>query len=553
MNAKGLTRDGLSALGLTIILMPQAIAYASLAGATPAQGVLAAAAAPLAFYVLRGGRTLSPGPVAIIALMSAEAAGRLATQLPPNAPVVPLIALGMGLILVTLSVLRAGFILAFVSEPVLMGFMSAAAVVIGVTQLPALMGIPVSSREISLVAQELLTRLDELSAADAIVGGSALCLLLGKARIAGLLPDHLRPTAILAIPLFVVAVAILLATLFPHFGLTSVGAVTVHGLTWPSAFEYWRNTPDVLAAAAGPAALAVLIARAIQSNSGVASDRVKPSDNLAGSLGMSNGLSGFLGGMPVGISVSRSTLGKELNIENALPHVLAGLLVLVIALVAGDVLQSLPQSVVAALIISALPSVFNFRRMAQIVRYNAFDATAMAITVFSVIGFGVQNGLIVGGASALVLYLYRTTRVRVLPIGPMDGGDRYEEADRRNVQPAPTDRVLTLRVGEDLYFANCEICEEKLNALVRDKEPSVVVLDMRAVGLLDSSAVLMLTRVRQTLGAMDVELRLSRLNRDIEKRLRVARFLTTITSDGRNAPSVDKAVRDGGGGQVASD
>lgn len=542
MNTQRFASDGLSSAGLAIILVPQAVAYASLAGASPAQGIVAAALAPMVFFLLPGGRTLSPGPVAIIALLSAEAARQLATEIPSGAPIIQLTALGIGLTLTIVGLLRAGFLLSFVSEPVLIGFMSAAAIIIGVSQVPSLLGIPVAGRDISTVAQQLLMRSGQLSIADAAVGITALSVLLSKSRIAALLPERMQPTTLLVLPLLVVGAAALLAFLVPTLELSTLSPVTLSSIGWSPPWDYWRNTPEILRTCAGPAALAVLIARAVQSNTGGTARDNKSADNLCASLGASNALSGLTGGMAIGVSVSRSSLAKDLNVSSAWPHILAGIVVAAVAFAAGSAFAALPHSVVAALIISALPSVFDFQRMAQIVRYNAFDATAMAITFFSVIGLGVQRGLVIGGVTALALYLYRTTRLRIVPIGRVEGDNRYEEAERKNVNDPAGERVLTLRIGEDLYFANSDVCEEKLNAIARDERPSAVVLDMRSVGTLDSSAVLMLTRVRDAYGRIDIELRLSRLKRGIEKRLRVAGFLVAISSDGRNAPSVNDAV-----------
>lgn len=530
--------DVLAGTITAILLIPQALAYALLAG-LPAQVGLYASVLPVMAYALLGSsRSLAVGPVAVAAVMVSAALIPFADGDPERYLVGALMlsALSGGLLLI-MAALRLGWLANFVSHPVLSGFTTGAALFIIVTQLPAMTAIPVP-REAS--TPELLVHLATGAEALnlAVLGwaiGTLIALLLARDPLMRLLQrggasaGQARVISRIA-PLLVVGVATLLSGALDtdaRHGVAVVGPLP-QGLPWPSLqFLTASGWVALLPSAAMIAlvgyveSLSVAKALAFRRREKIDADR----ELLA--LGSANLVSACAGAMPVAGGFARSMVNFDAGARTQLAAIVTALWVALSAFFFSGLIADLPKAVLAALIVVAVWQLVDLRHVVHTWHYDRADGLAQGLTIVGVLSLGIEPGLMLGVLTALALFLYRTSRPHIAVVGRVAGSDHYRNIHRYAVQTFPG--VLVLRVDESLYFANAPYVETEIQNHVLESPPlRAVVLIMSGVNAVDRSGLDVLESLAEGLRAQQVALHLAEVKGPVMDRLSGTPFLQDI-------------------------
>jgi len=545
-----LTSDLIAAVIVTIMLIPQSLAYALLAGLPPQVG-LYASIAPLIAYALFGtSRTLAVGPVAVISLMTATAVGAVAAQGSAEYVAAALIlAMLSGAILLLMGLLRLGFLANLLSHPVVSGFITASGILIAVSQVKHLLGIRASGETLPEMLGSMASSVSTTNPVTVAIGLGALLFLFWSRR--GLMPmlikAGLKPRnadlAAKAGPVFAVVVSILLVVLLrlDTRGVALVGPIPtgLPPLTVP------LLDPDLWSALFVPALLISIIGfvesvSVAQTLAAKRRQRIDPDQELI-ALGASNVAAGFSGGYPVTGGFARSVVNFDAGAETPAAGAYTAVGIAVAALFLTPLLYHLPIAVLAATIVVAVLSLVSLREPREVWRYSKSDFAAMTGTVVVTLLMGVESGVVTGVALSLALYLWRASRPHAAIVGRVPGTEHFRNVLRHEVETMP--HMLTLRIDESLTFINARWLEEKVIELVAERpELKHLVLMCSAVNAIDASALESLEAINHRLSDAGVRLHLSEVKGPVMDRLKRSNLLDELT--GRVFLSQFDAYRD---------
>ncbi len=533
-----LVGDLLGGVIVAIMLVPQGMAYAMLAGLPPQVG-LYASIVPLIIYGLLGtSRTLAVGPVAIVSLLVASGVAPLADA--GSAEYLQLaltLAFLVAIIQFIMGVVRAGFLVNFLSHPVVAGFTSAAAIVIGFSQLKHLIGVNIP-RTHYFYEQVLY-------AVEHILESNVYTLIIGLGSIAILLyfqygfAKHLKKTglseSIIAPvsksgPLVVVLLGTILVVatnLYDWASVKIVGEVPA-GLPPITLPVFDVNVWQLLL----PTALAISFVGFMESISvakSLASKRRQKvdADQELVALGAANFGTTFSGGYPVTGGFSRSVVNFTAGANTGLASIITAVLVAVTVIFLTPLFYYLPNAVLAAIIMVAVFGLIDVKTFKHVWKYNKADAASMIVTFLAVLAVGVETGILVGVAAALALYVWRTSRPHMAEVGRIASTETYRNVERHEVETWP--QTVAIRVDESLYFANTKYLEDVVLQMVADKpELKYLVLIGIAVNDIDASALETLKSLNQELRDAGVELHLAGFKGPITDRLKAIGFIDHI-------------------------
>ncbi len=500
---------------VTLLLVPQGLAYALLAGLPPQFGLYASLAPLLIYAVLGQGRAQSVGPMAVTSLLVAASLSRLAE---PGSGDYLALAVGLavlsGLILLALGFARLGFMADFLSQPVLAAFTSASALIILLSQLSALAGVR-GGASLPALATGLWQGLPKANGLALAFGVATLAFLTLARRFGQPLLQVLGLSAARAVlwvrcaPTLAVAVSMLLVS---GWGLTGrlplVGEVPagLPGLRWP-ALEAGQWADLLL-----PAFFIGLInyvqslsvAQMLAARRG---EQIDPDRELL-ALGACNIGSGLCGGFPVTGGLTRSVVNADAGAQSQLSSLITAFGMALAMLFAASALATLPLSVLAATIISAVAGMVRLDALRLAWRSDKADAAAWLLTFLLVLLLGVDSGIVAGMAVSLAALLWRGSRPHIAELGRVPGTQHFRNRLRHAVEGLPG--VLTLRVDESLYFANARQVRLALIGKAAGM-PSCrqLVLVMSAVNRIDTTALLMLEELDRTLAERGIVLHLA--------------------------------------------
>ena len=529
--------DGLAAVIVTIMLIPQSLAYALLAGLPPEAG-LYASMLPLVAYALFGSSaTLAVGPVAVVSLMTAAAVGELtAVGTPEYHGAALVLALLSGLFLVALGLARLGFLASLLSHPVISGFITASGLLIAASQLKHILGVETSGHTLPELTLSLFENIDAVNGPTLAVGaGATLFLFWVRSALkpllvrAGLGPRW-ADSAAKAGPVAAVIVTILLVEhlALDQSGVKVVGAIP-QGLP-PLALPpldpaLWR---ELL-----PAAVLISVVVFVESVSVAQTlaakrrERIAPNRELIG-LGAANLTAGISGGYPVTGGFARSVVNFDAGARTPLAGVMTAFGIGVTALLLTPLFQQLPKATLAATIVVAVLSLVDLGALKRTWAYSKGDFAAMAATILVVLGVGVEAGIVTGVALSLVIFLVRASRPHMAVVGQVPGTQHFRNVKRHPVIASP--QVLSLRVDESLYFANARWLEDRLYDMAA-ADPGIrhVVLICSAVNDIDASALESLEALTERLEAAGVRFHLSEVKGPVMDKLKRSHFLDKLT------------------------
>ncbi|MEM5581763.1 sulfate permease [Roseibium sp. AS2] len=531
------TSDLVAAVIVTIMLIPQSLAYALLAGLPPEVG-LYASILPLVAYALFGtSRALAVGPVAVVSLMTASAVGEFARQGTPEylgAAIV--LAFLSGLMLVAMGLFRLGFLANLLSHPVISGFITASGLLIASSQLKHILGVPANGHTLYEILLSIATHLTEINWITLAIGTAATGFLfwvrkgLKKRLLALGFKPFLADILTKAGPVAAVAVTTVISAAFDlgEKGVRIVGDIP-SGLPMPHlpAFD-----SDLWLALAGPALLISVIGfvesvSVAQTLAAKKRQRIEPDQELIG-LGASNIASAVSGGYPVTGGFARSVVNFDAGAATPAAGAFTAVGIALATLFLTPLLTFLPQATLAATIIVAVLSLVDLGAIKRTFAYSRSDFTAMAATIVITLFFGVEPGVVTGVALSIALYLYRSSRPHMAIVGIVPGTEHFRNVDRHTA--ATGDKVLTLRVDESLFFANSRFLEDKVYALVAQKpEIEHVVLMCPAVNEIDASALESLEEINHRLSDSGVNFHLSEVKGPVMDRLKRTDFLEHLT------------------------
>ena len=548
---KELAQDGIAGTITAILLIPQALAYALLAGLPPEVGLYASVLPVIVYALLGSSRVLAVGPVAVAAVMVSAALIPYAGDDPARYLTGALILSALsGAILLAMAALKLGWLTSFISHPVLSGFTTGAALFIVGTQLSGLSGIPVPRDAGSEgIVKALYAGRDQLDIETLAFGlGALLLLFAARTPLMNLLTrlGVKRETAGIVgrtAPLLLVIAATVLSAVFDahgHWGVAVVGQIP-HGLPGLSlhflAEDGWLRllAPAALIAVIGYVE-SISVAKALAFRR---QEKVDPDRELL-ALGATNVVAAIAGAMPVAGGFARSMVNYDAGARTQLAAVITALWVAMAAFLFTGLLAPLPKAVLAAIIVVAVWQLVDFKSLAHSWRYDRGDGAAQAATIVGVLLEGVEGGLMIGAGLSLLLFLYRTSRPHIAVVGQLGETEHFRNVLRHEVRTWP--ELLLMRIDETLYFANAPRVESELQSyIVEARKPKDVVLVMSGVAYIDTSGLDVLEALETVLRQNGSHLHLAEVKGPVMDRLAGTDLLTALGS-GRVHLSAHDAV-----------
>ncbi|HJK94770.1 MAG TPA: solute carrier family 26 protein [Polyangiaceae bacterium LLY-WYZ-15_(1-7)] len=480
---KNLGGDVSAGLTTAVMLIPQAMAYAMLAGLPPIVG-LYASLVPLAIYSLLGtSRELAVGPVAMVSLLVAQGVAPLAETGTEAFVMYAVLLAGMvGLMQLLMGVFRLGFLVNFLSHPVISGFTSAAALIIGFSQLKHLLGIDLErSKNIFVILQNAVGAMSEWHVATIVIAVASIALLMGLKKWKPVFPRALAVVVLGSLAVFAL-------------GLEEAGVRIVRdvpaGLPSPSLPTMDLEAIQSLLPIAVTISLVSFMESISVAKAFARKNRydVDPSQELV-ALGAANLGGTLFGAYPVTGGFSRTAVNAQAGAKSGLAGLITAAVIGLTLLFLTPLFYFLPKAVLAAIIMTAVFGLVDIAEMKHLWKVKKSDLALLVLTFVATLGLGIEEGILVGVGASLVTFVVRTTRPHVAVLGRLPGTEEY-----RNVERFPeaetTPGVLAVRVDAQFYFGNVTFLKDMLKSeeLAMDAPLRAVVLDASGMNQLDSSA-----------------------------------------------------------------
>lgn len=523
-------RDDIAAgIIVTILVLPQSLAYALLAGLPPQAGLYASILPVMAYALFGSSMVQAVGPVAITAIMTFSVLSPLAT--PGSAEYLALAAtlsLFSGGLLLAFGALRLGFLSQLLSRPVINGFLSGSAVLIIITQMKNLLGLMPAGSDPGalLVALADYLRASHMGATG-IVGMAALLALAGaRSLLPRLLPrcgmsaEH-TVFAVRLAPLIVILAATLAVVRLDldHTAQVAVVGQISEGIP---ALDFFLPTPDRLHTLMIPALLMALIGM-VQNISMAQALAIKRREKIDANreligLGAANVVAAFHGGMPVGGGVSRSAVNVAAGAQTPLAGMVSALTMVIIVAGAAPWFSRLPLAALAASIIVAAATMIDTKSMRLAWNYDRADAFAYLGTAGGVLLLGLERGIGLGILLSLAALLLRASTPHIAVLGRIPDSEHFRNVERHGVVTIPG--VLLLRIDESLFFGNLGAVEARLTQeLIKAPTTAHIVLIMSAVNRVDTTAMETLTDLNRDLAERQIQLHLAEVKGPVQDRL----------------------------------
>jgi SulP family sulfate permease len=518
--------DLFAGITVSLVAIPQSLAYAQLAGVPAYYGLYAALIPTVVGALLGSSRQLSTGPVAMTSLLTAASVAPLAAQgSDAFYAYVILLALLSGVFQVAFGMMKVGVLLNFLSHPVLMGFINAAALIIGLSQLPTLLGIPARQSEHFLLdIWQVLTHIDALHEISLGFGLTAIAMLLAFKRWAPKAPGVLITVGLLAFASYALG--------FSAMGGQVVGTIP-EGLPTLSVPPLDLHAAMELLPAAFVIAL-ISFMEAMSSAKVIAIKTRQPWDENKELIaqGAAKIAAAFCQSMPVSGSFSRSALNLASNARSQLSSLISAVFVLLTLLFFTPLLYHLPKPVLAAIIMMAVIGLLNFSVIRRSWQANRDDGIAAATTFVATLAFApsIQNGIVTGILLSLALLLYRMMRPRIARLGLHSDGT-LRDAQRHDLSPLHP-RLGAIRFDGALRFVNTSYFEDALLRLEREN-PALACILIKSSGIneIDASGIDLLRNLVARFKASGITLAFSGLKQQVHEVMERTGLLAEIGAD----------------------
>lgn len=530
--------DFIAGIIVTIMLIPQSLAYALIAGLPPEIG-LYASILPLVAYALFGSSmTLAVGPVAVVSLMTASALIPLAAA--GSALYISLaiqLAFLSGVIYLILGVLRLGFLAHLLSHPVVSGFISGSAILIAIGQMKHILGLKIADANAIEIIYALWNAIPQTNITTLIIGMSTvvflyfakalmptwLCLLGMGEKQADML-SKLAPMLVVIIS----TIAVTQLNLHVNNGVNIVGYV-------PSGIpeiHYSLPSLSVLQSLWLPALLITVVGfvESVSVGQSLAIKRqqkINLNRELYG-IGAANVASAFSGGFPVTGGFSRSVVNFSAGANTPLAGVISAGLMMVVLIGFTNSFSNLPQAVLSGTIIVAVLGLVDFSVLKETWQFDKADCMAFSLTFLGLITLGVEIGILIGVTFSLGSYFWRASHPHIAVVGRIAGTEHFRNVERHQVEINP--KILTLRVDESLFFGNVQEVEDIIQSkIASNPQLTEVLLLMSAVNRIDSSALMVLEDIDRSLSYTNKRLHLAEVKGPVLDTLKHTKFFTSLT------------------------
>jgi len=531
-----LTSDLVAAVIVTIMLIPQSLAYALLAGLPPEVGLYASVLPLIAYAVFGTSTALAVGPVAVVSLMTAAAVGRVAaTGTADYASAAIMLALLSGVMLALMGLFRLGFVANFLSHPVISGFITASGIIIATSQIGGLLGISTQGHAMPHLVMSIVENIGGINPWTLAVGAVALALLLWiRIDLKNWLkrfgvPKGPANIIVRAGPVLVVFLTMAASALLDlgGKGVALVGQVP-QGLPMLSLPSFNLDTIQALALPA----LIISIVGFVESISVAQTlaakrrERIDPNQELIG-LGASNIAAAVGGGYPVTGGFARSVVNFDAGAATPAAGAFTAIGIAGATLLLTPFLAILPKATLAATIVIAVLTLVDFGILKRAWDYSKADFAAVAITLAGTLLLGVEVGISLGVGASILVFLYRSSQPHAAIVGLVPGTEHYRNVKRHKVETVPG--VLSIRIDESLYFANARYLEDLVyNHVAANPAVKDVVLMCSAVNAIDMSALESLEAIQHRLTDLGVRLHLSEVKGPVMDRLEGTEFLAGL-------------------------
>lgn len=538
-NRQSFISDMAASIIVAIMLVPQSLAYAMLAGLPPEVGLYASIAPLIAYAVLGTSSTLSVGPVAITSLMTGAALTEVAQQGSADYLTGAIILAALsGIMLMVFGILRLGFLANFLSHTVVSAFITASALIIALSQVRHILGIEAEGDNLFELVRAISVQLSHTNFHTTLIGLATLTFLFAL-RICGAsilqragLPLQAAELIAKSAPVIGVIITILLTYRFAlaQRGVSIVGEIPT-GLPAFALPAFSMESVEILLV---PAALISIIGYVESISVGRTlgahrNERVDSNKELIG-LGAANLASALSGSLPVTGGFSRSVVNFDAGAVTQAASIYAAILIALVSLFLTPALFFLPKATLAAIIIVAVLSLVDFSIIKKTWRYSIADSLVLLITIGATLGLGVETGVSSGVVSSLALHLYRTSRPHIAEVGLVKGTEHFRNVRRYEVKTVS--EVLSLRVDESLFFANASFLEDEIFVQL-SRRPAIkhVILMCSAVNEIDYSALGVLEELNRRFTEQGLALHFSEVKGPVLDRLRRTAFVDRLSGN----------------------
>lgn len=536
-----LAGDLIAGTVVAITLIPQAMAYSNLAGLPPKLGLYSSIIGLFIFCIFSTSRFLSIGPVAIISILTAAGISQIAQQ--GTSEYISLaitLALLVGIIQFVLGFFQLGFIVNFISHPVISGFTSASAFIIFISQVKTILGlqIPYSEKVYEIIWQTVV-KIPETNFYAFGIGSFGIIFLLLFPILLRNLPEKfsLSDLQFEIIKKSSPLILVFLCSFFVWaFSLIETQKVTVVGTIAAGLPSF--VLPDISLTTAQsllPIAFAIAFVGFMESYSVATTlgskrgQKVEPNQELI-ALGLANLGTTFVGGYSVTGSFSRSMVNFISGASTQLSAVFTAILVIFTLLFLMPLFYYLPQSILAAIILVAIKDLFDAQGLKHIWKYNRADGYSWFITFFSILILNIEVGILIGAITAITLYLWRTSKPNVVVVGRVGNTEHFRSVSRYDVSTFPS--VLAVRIDENLYFANTKYLEDYLFYTVLETgQIKHLVIILSGVNFIDVSALDTLEKLVTEMKVLGVNIYLAEIKTGLMDKIQDTDFIKLIEKE----------------------
>ncbi len=501
--ASFLRGDIFAGLTIGIILIPQGIAYAIIAGLPPIYGLYTALIPQLIYTIFGTSRQLSTGPTALDSLIVASGVSALAVVGSENyISIVLVLTLMVGCIQFIVGSFRLGFIVNFISRPVLTGFVTAAAIIIALSQFKDLLGLDASrSNQIHTIVSNLFDKISETNFSTLLIGLVSILIIYGLRSIHKKLPGQL----------LVVIIGVLAMKWFGNY-LADVEIVKdiPKGLP-PFTFHNFDLTllqklvPIALTLSFTGFLQGISIAKTLDEDA--VDSKIKPNKELI-ALGLGNIIGSFFGSYTFTGSFSRSAINKEAGANTAMSNVFAALFILLTIMFLTPVFYYLPKTVLAAIIISAVIGLIKIKDIQFLWKTNKKDFVMMLVTLIVTLTIGIKEGILTGVLVSIFAVIFETSRPHMAVLGKVPNTSHFYRNIERFKEVEIYNEFLIIRFDSQLYFANTNYFKENLDNLVHKKgeDLKLIIIDAEVISNIDSSGIAALNEILRKYNSRGIKL-----------------------------------------------
>ncbi|MGB0784467.1 MAG: SulP family inorganic anion transporter [Marinomonas sp.] len=529
--------DTMASFIATILLIPQSMGYALLAGLPAVVGLYAGIIPSILYSLFGTSRTLAVGPVAVTSMMTATILAPFTVSSSDHyAAIAIMLAFLSGVFLILMSLLKMGFLSNLLSHPVISGFISASAILIAVGQFKHLIGVQAQGNNLIELGQSMVRHIEDINMPTVILSIiSVLSLVLLKRHLTttlsklGLSENTANMLGKSGPVIVVVATTSCVAAFsLDSLGIKIVGSINNHLPTIPVEYFTLDTLIDLL-----PGAFLISIVGFVgsvsvaQSFAAKRKQSINPNQELVG-LGLANLGAAFSGSFPVTGGFSRSVVNVSAGATTPMTGILTGLLMLFTLLFLTPLFYYLPTAVLASCIITSILQLIDFKDFTRLYRFSKQEALGLLATFFVVLFISMETGIIVGVSLSLLFFLWHTSHPHIAVVGRLPGTEHFRNVKRFDVETTPN--IMTVRIDENLFFANARVLEDYVLTLVsQHKNTRHLILMCNAVNMIDASALASLEAIDDRLKSAGITLHLSEIKGPVMDKLKGSSLIENLS------------------------